>query len=284
RGHAARRAVPRHRRGDPPGAAGAGAGGALSHEHRRGAEAVAPHAAVAAQGHAPDHHDHGRQAVGAHPPRRPDLRQLDGARPADPPGHLPRGGAVPPQRDPDQHLHAGARPQSRGVREEGVGDLPREGLFHEHDDAGAVHPDGLHAEKDPPGVVSEFVFGTHNAAFVQVMYEQYLRDPASVGEEWRNLFDNGKLAELPVIPTSRDEVLRETGGGRRESAAATAPQPTPPASRLPAPGLTPITGPAARLVHNMTDPLSVPTATSFRDILAETLGARRTDLNAEAVA
>src|SRR5437016_1800169 len=116
------------------------------------------------------------------------------------------------------------------------------------------------------------------------MYEQYLRDPASVGEEWRNLFDNGRLAELPVIPTSRDEVLRETGGGRRESAAATAPQPTPPASRLPAPGLTPITGPAARLVQNMTDSLSVPTATSFRDIVVETLDARRKELNAQLVA
>src|SRR5437899_1923369 len=133
-------------------------------------------------------------------------------------------------------------------------------------------------------LVSEFVVGPHNAAFVQVMYEQYLRDPASVGEEWRNLFDNGKLAELPVIPTSRDEVLRETGGGRRESAAATAPQPTPPASRLPAPGLTPITGPAARLVQNMTDSLSVPTATSFRDIVVETLDARRKELNAQRVA
>ena len=42
--------------------------------------------------------------------------------------------------------------------------------------------------------VTSFVFGTHNAAFVQVMYEQYLRDPASVPEEWRQLFDNGKLA------------------------------------------------------------------------------------------
>jgi len=60
-------------------------------------------------------------------------------------------------------------------------------------------------------LVSQFVFGTHNAAFVQVMYEQYLRDPGSVGEEWRNLFDNGKLAELPIIPTDRAEVL-----GRRE--------------------------------------------------------------------
>src|SRR5439155_695236 len=88
----------------------------------------------------------------SHSPRRSDLRHPDGARSADHPGHLPRGGAVPPQRDPDQHLHAGARPQSRGVREEGVGDLPREGLFHEQDDAGAVHPDGLHAEKDSAGL------------------------------------------------------------------------------------------------------------------------------------
>src|SRR5881628_3763879 len=55
-------------------------------------------------------------------------------------------------------------------------------------------------------LVSEFVFGTHNAAFVQVMYEQYLRDPASVSD-WRQLFDNGRLAELPVIPTTRTEVL-----------------------------------------------------------------------------
>src|SRR2546427_5775959 len=61
-------------------------------------------------------------------------------------------------------------------------------------------------------LVSEFVFGTHNAAFVQVMYEQYLRDPASVSDDWRQLFDNGRLAELPVIPTDRAEVL---GGGER---------------------------------------------------------------------
>ena len=56
-------------------------------------------------------------------------------------------------------------------------------------------------------LVSEFVFGTHNAAFVQVMYEQYLRDPASVPEEWRLLFDNGKSGELPIIPTTRAEVV-----------------------------------------------------------------------------
>ena len=61
--------------------------------------------------------------------------------------------------------------------------------------------------------MSEFVFGTHNAAFVQVMYEQYLRDPASVSDDWRNLFDNGRLAELPVIPTTRAEALGDEGRG-----------------------------------------------------------------------
>jgi 2-oxoglutarate decarboxylase len=128
--------------------------------------------------------------------------------------------------------------------------------------------------------VSKFVFGTHNAAFVQVMYEQYVRDPASVGEEWRQLFDNGRIADLPVIPTSREEVLRETGSGKRETGAATPAEATFPVSRVPLPGLTPITGPAARLVQNMAASLSVPTATSFREIAVDVLDARRREVNA----
>ncbi len=128
--------------------------------------------------------------------------------------------------------------------------------------------------------MSEFVFGTHNAAFVQVMYEQYLRDPASVGEEWRNLFDNGRLADLPVIPTSRAEVL---GSGEQGAVPSVAPSGTGPRSPLPG-ALTPLTGPAARLAQNMTDSLSVPTATSFREIVVDTLDARRRELNARLAA
>src|SRR6266571_5087241 len=71
--------------------------------------------------------------------------------------------------------------------------------------------------------VSEFVFGTHNAAFVQVMYEQYLRDPASVSDDWRQLFDNGRLAELPVIPTNRAEVLGDERRGTGDGSIAAAP-------------------------------------------------------------
>src|SRR3989442_68895 len=114
------------------------------------------------------------------------------------------------------------------------------------------------------------------------MYEQYLRDPASVGEEWRNLFDNGKSADLPVIPTSREEVL--SGGGVRDAGSGPTTAPTHPASPIPPPGLSPITGPAARLVQNMTDSLSVPTATSFREITVDVLDARRRELNAQLAA
>src|SRR5205814_77425 len=107
------------------------------------------------------------------------------------------------------------------------------------------------------------------------MYEDYLRDPSSVGPEWRELFENGKLAELPVIPTERSE-----GPGRREKAEVRSGAPEPSVSLLPK-GATAITGPAARLVANMTDSLSVPTATSFRDISATTLDARRKALNSQ---
>src|SRR5437588_4160800 len=115
------------------------------------------------------------------------------------------------------------------------------------------------------------------------MYEQYLRDPASVSDDWRQLFDNGKLAQLPVIPTSREEASRETGKGKGEREGVNAP--SIPLSPVPLPpGLTPLSGPAARLAQNMTDSLSVPTATSFRDIPVDVLDARRKDLNGQLAA
>src|SRR5260370_34739346 len=110
------------------------------------------------------------------------------------------------------------------------------------------------------------------------MYEQYLRDPTSVGEEWRQLFDNGRLAELPVIPTTRAEVTAQ--GGPRDAASPGAPQAPPVAAPASAPiaGLTPLTGAAARLARNMTDSLTVPTATAFREIAVDVLDAQRREL------
>jgi 2-oxoglutarate dehydrogenase E1 component len=114
------------------------------------------------------------------------------------------------------------------------------------------------------------------------MYEDYLRDPSSVGPAWRELFENGSQGELPIIPTDRSEV-RDEGRGTGDGSTANVTTPPPSPVTRP-PGATPITGPAARLVANMTDSLSVPTATSFRDIPATTLDTRRKALNAQLAA
>src|SRR3989454_2152453 len=116
------------------------------------------------------------------------------------------------------------------------------------------------------------------------MYEDYLRDPASVGQEWRELFDNGKLAELPIIQGAGSKEQGAVTAAASLAPASSPPAPSAPRSMLPAPGAVPITGPAARLVANMTESLTVPTATSFRDIPATTLDARRKALNAQLAA
>src|SRR5256885_13684909 len=85
--------------------------------------------------------------------------------------------------------------------------------------------------------VSEFVFGTYDAAFVQAMYEDYLRDPASVGQEWRELFDNGRLAEVPGIP--QPPRARSAVSGKPGNTPPPAPEAPPPPS-----GAPPITGAA----------------------------------------
>src|SRR5204862_7767677 len=89
------------------------------------------------------------------------------------------------------------------------------------------------------------------------MYEQYLRDPASVSDDWRQVFDNGKLAELPVIPTSREDVA---GLGTRDSGRGGPTVAVPsPGCLAPSPGLKPIVCPPARPAQNMTDFLLAPT-------------------------
>ena len=39
------------------------------------------------------------------------------------------------------------------------------------------------------------VFETANAGFAQALYEDYLRDPNAVTEEWRRLFESGRVGE-----------------------------------------------------------------------------------------
>ena len=120
------------------------------------------------------------------------------------------------------------------------------------------------------------VFETANAGFAQVMYEEFLRDPASVDAEWRLLFESGVIGEAPAL----------NGGG------AVAPEPAAPAAQPPAEATptalaatasasaAPIKGPAARLVQNMNESLTVPTATTFRELPVARLENARKALNA----
>ncbi len=116
-----------------------------------------------------------------------------------------------------------------------------------------------------PGAAA--VFRTMNAGFVQEMYEQYLRDPASVDPEWRDVFEDGLHGLEPVAaPPAKAPVAT--------APAASAGRPLPPGTPQP------LRGAAARLVTNMEESLSVPTATSFRDLPTAELDGRRKALNA----
>jgi 2-oxoglutarate dehydrogenase E1 component len=122
------------------------------------------------------------------------------------------------------------------------------------------------------------VFETANAGFAQAMYEEFLRDPAAVGPEWRRLFESGVVGERD----GREAGLRGSGAERPRSqepeADLAAPRPRGPAA--PPSGVSPIKGPAAKLVANMTESLTVPTATTFRELPVAVLEERRRRLNA----
>jgi len=118
------------------------------------------------------------------------------------------------------------------------------------------------------------VFETANAGFAQAMYEEYLRDPAAVGPEWRRLFESGVVGERPENGrggaqgrTDAEAQGRRDAGSAGLTAAVDAPRPGDPATLRPRasapPGAVPIKGPAARLVANMTESLAVPTASSM---------------------
>ncbi len=140
------------------------------------------------------------------------------------------------------------------------------------------------------------VFETANAGFAQAMYEEFLRDPAAVGPEWRRLFESGVVGERPsangagqasagiavaAAPSAAPKAasLAPTAGPAPAADGSSAPAASPGASgQLPA-GATPIKGPAAKLLANMEQSLSVPTATTFRVVAVAELDERRRRIN-----
>ena len=125
-----------------------------------------------------------------------------------------------------------------------------------------------HLSHQTVNLVDPNVFETANAGFAQAMYEEFLRDPAAVGPEWRRLFESGVVGEKPG-PNGAVGQADSGSGGQSASAGA-----------LPvSPGASPIKGPAAKLVANMEQSLTIPTATTFRVVPVGVLEERRRRLN-----
>jgi 2-oxoglutarate dehydrogenase E1 component len=113
------------------------------------------------------------------------------------------------------------------------------------------------------------VFKTANAGFAQALYEDFLRDPASVPAEWRRLFESGVVGEAPPPSGNGSGPTADAGTSARTATAA-----------VPADAAVPLKGAALRLAANMEESLAVPTATTFRQLPVATLERRRAELNA----
>ncbi|MFM7685949.1 MAG: 2-oxo acid dehydrogenase subunit E2, partial [Actinomycetota bacterium] len=107
-----------------------------------------------------------------------------------------------------------------------------------------------------------------NSWLVEEMFEQYRLDPDSVGETWREFFsDFSSQAPAPKPPAPQTP----------------APQ-TPAPATSPAPAAAgevgePIRGAGVAIAQNMERSLTVPTATSFRNIPAKLLEVNRSVIN-----
>jgi 2-oxoglutarate dehydrogenase E1 component len=147
-----------------------------------------------------------------------------------------------------------------------------------------------------------------NAWLVDEMYEQYLANPSSVSEAWRDFFADYRRETdpQPTTPGPAPAVATNgaaAGNGAAPVAAASRPAPAP-ATTASAPAKAagpagkaegksggaegkadaevpgqPLRGVAAKIVENMEASLAVPTATSFRDMPAKLLEINRRVMN-----
>jgi 2-oxoglutarate dehydrogenase E1 component len=129
-----------------------------------------------------------------------------------------------------------------------------------------------------------------NAWLVDEMYEQYLADPSSVSESWKDFFHDYRPTASPRSATQPSAATPAPAEASAPAATTSAPTtvapapaaaPTAPArSTEPAePPGTPLRGAAARIVANMEASLEVPTATSFREVPAKLLEVNRKIVN-----
>ena len=139
---------------------------------------------------------------------------------------------------------------------------------------------GPMAASDPTGSA----FGA-NSWLVEEMFEQYRADPNSVGESWREFFEDYRSVSAPAHPEVVVAPIEPAEAAPVASAAPVAAVSTPDPAPAPAaasateePGEL-IKGVGAVIVRNMSASLEVPTATSFRNVPAKLLEVNRKVIN-----
>jgi 2-oxoglutarate dehydrogenase E1 component len=126
-----------------------------------------------------------------------------------------------------------------------------------------------------------------NSWLVEEMYEQFRADPASVSEAWREFFSDYRSmtngAQTIAAPASPASPAPASAPAPAVAVPAATPAPAPatPAAVPVASDITPepIRGVGAAIVTNMEKSLSVPTATSFRNVPARLLEVNRKQIN-----
>ncbi len=118
-----------------------------------------------------------------------------------------------------------------------------------------------------------------NAAFVEGLIRQYLEDPAQVDERWRRTFDAVLADEKANGDRLKGESQRigQTQSGVQRKAPTPVPKPGSVEGR--ADHVVPIQGAAAKIAENMEASLSVPTATSQRQIPVKIIDENRRLMN-----
>ncbi len=120
-----------------------------------------------------------------------------------------------------------------------------------------------------------------NSWLVEEMYEQYRADPKSVGDAWSEFFADYH-SQVPVAAAPAAPPTEALAAPSTATVAPVATAPAAPAATL-APTVdevgAPIRGVGAAIVKNMELSLTVPTATSFRNIPAKLLEVNRKVIN-----
>ncbi|MEO0481935.1 MAG: 2-oxo acid dehydrogenase subunit E2 [Planctomycetota bacterium] len=118
----------------------------------------------------------------------------------------------------------------------------------------------------PPPFDFEELFGV-NAGFVEQVYAEFMARPDSVSDEWQRFFERHLPAEhLPERPAEPVATTKDASGGAADS------------TEVPA-GAKPLSGIAAKIAQNMAESLTVPTATSARDVPVRVLEENRKIVN-----